>query len=403
MNRTVLSTVSLAMLVLAAAVQAAEVSPSRPYRFAVGASLDYTDNRDCVETDKTDNYDLSVWAAAFLHLERESRYLLSAGYTPTVRFRSDPSPSQNSAELYHDFTADGWYRTSRRVRFHLSEAFNRTDDPSVDVGGGTVRRDASFYLNRAGAGVETEITRLFRADVSGYSMVKRYSEDYFAELGDEDSTIGTASLAWILDRATALAVYGSYGMFGYPGDSAANDRGFNSMEAGVSFRRELSKLFHVKADLAYKRLDYKADELGSDQSPSGQASVNYVPSPRLRVTGSAGYVLRDSDIQYFASQRYTDVSLRAEWDALLPKRLTLALSGGYRMGDYKADSLLAAYRDDAPATSGTEKTTVFGVDATYRLKDWFAVSVVAQHQDVNSDLSIPFDRNSVGIRTRYDF
>jgi hypothetical protein len=403
MNRTILAAVTALAYAAALTGVVAEAPASRPYRFSGGISIDYTDNRDSVDTGKTDCFDFTMWVGAYLHLEHETSYSLTLGYSPSVRYRTDVSPFQNTTEVYHDLKLDGWYRPSRIVRLHLTEAFNRTDDPAVDSGGGTVRRDASFIINRAGAGVEADLSRRLRADLSGYSMIKRYSDGVFATSGDEDSTMGTASIAWIPDRMSALALYGSYGTFGYPGDSAGRDRGFDSVEAGLSYQRMLSKKFFAKADLAVKTLDYNTSALGSDQSPSGRLALNFTASSRLRFTGAGGYVLRDSDLQYFASQRYTDLSLRGEWDALVPKRLTVGVAGGYRIGDYRSGSFLDAYRTADSVTAGKEKTAILSADLTYRLKERFSVSAVAQYEDVSTDLSTPFDRMSAGIRTRVDF
>jgi hypothetical protein len=402
MNRTKLVAVVALAYAVALTAADAEGSAARPYRFSGGVSIDYDNNRDSVDTDKTDCFDFTLWVEACLRLERESSYLMSLGYSPSLRYRTDASALQNNSEVYHDLKLEGWYRPSRIVRLHLTEAFNRTDDPAVDAGGGTVRRDASFILNRAGAGVETDISRRLRADLSGYSMIKRYSESAYATTGDEDSAMGTASIAWIVDRLTALALYGSYGVFGYHGDAAGRDRGFDSIEAGLSFQRGLGKVFFAKIDLAIKTLDYETSALGSDQSPSGRLALNFTPSPRLRFTGAGGYVLRDSDVQYFASQRYTDLSLRGEWDALVPRRVTVGVSGGYRVGDYRSDSFLAYGTADS-VTSGKEKTAIVSADVTYRLRERFSVSAVAQYEDVSSDLATPFDRMSAGIRTRVDF
>jgi hypothetical protein len=310
--------------------------------------------------------------------------------------------------MYHDLKLNGWYRPNRVVRLHFAEALNYTDDPAVDNGGAAIRRDASFFLNRASAGAETELSRRARLDITGTSMFKRYSDSGYADVGDEDSLSGTMSLGWLMDRMSVVSVYGSYGEFSYPGDSVASrDRGFTYLEAGVSFRNEISKTLQSRVDVGYKRLDYATSELGSDQSPCGYATLQVSPSPRLRFSGSAGYVLRDADVELFSSQRYMDTSLRAEWQALLPQRLTVGLSGSYRVGKYKADSLSAADRqllaDAGFNTDGQETTTVFGADITYRLKTWLAVSIMGQHEDVRSDQAPAFDRSSAGLRTRIDF
>lgn len=402
-KKTVLTGIAAAILLTGWGV-AGDGHGKRPYALSAGVSVEYSDNRDSVETNKTDSTDLSVWFGVDLLIERESCYLLNFGYQPSVRYRTNPSDFQNDADVYHDLHLNGWYKPNRLVRLHMSEALNFTDDPAVDQGGATIRRDASFLLNRATAGVEVDLSRRLRADISGYSMVKRYDDNSYAEIGDEDTVSGTAALGWMLDRTTVVSMYGSYGVFNYPGTGfAEGDRGFGYVEVGASFRKEFSKTLQGRVDMAFKRLDYDAEELGSDQSPCGYATLQVSPSPRLRLSGSAGYVLRDSDVEFFASQRYTDVSLRAEWDALMPKRLTAGLSGGYRMGDYRSDTLLVADRLLVPAVEGRETTTVVGADLTYRLKEWLALSVVAQHENVSSDVSVPFDRNSAGLRTRVDF
>lgn len=403
MKRATCYVAVMVLVSMGVAARADEAMAKRPYLLSCGVSAYYSDNRDSVESDKTGHTDLSVWAAMDLLLERADCYMLDFGYRPTVLYRTNPSDTQNDTELYHDLKLDGWYKPSRQVRLHAGDFLNYTDDPSVDVGGGTIRRDASFLLNRANAGVEVDLSRRMRADLSGYSMVKRYDDDTYAVIGDEDSLSSTLALGWIVDRMSLLSLYGSYGVFNYPGDAVGTDRGFGYVEVGVSMRKEFSKKFQGRADVAFKRLDYDASELGSDQSPAAYATVQYTPSPRVRVSGSAGYVLRDADVQFFASQRYTDTSLRAEWDALAPKRLTIGVSGGYRVGDYRSDALLVADIPVVPSVKGQEKTTITGADVTYRLKDWLAVTVLAQYEDVSSDVSTSFNRTSAGIQTKMDF
>jgi hypothetical protein len=407
MQMRIPSVIVVSVLVAASGATAEEERPSgRPYRLSAGALLEYTDNRDSVESGKEDAWSVSLFGGVDLLIETP-RMNLEAGYQPFVLHRMNPSDSQNDNDLYHRLNADLRYRVTPRLRLRLSEGFNYTDDPAVDAGGAVIRRDASYLFNRASVGGAGNLTPRLQLDASVHSMLKRYDEKRVADIGDEDSLGGSLSSVYDVDPQTVAGVVATLSKFNYANDSLLGaDRGFSSIEGGVFATRAFSPTWGGRFDVGYKRLEYDLGEMGSSSAPYGRAAVRARVGARTSVQASLGYALRDSDAVGFASQGYTDGSMELAWQAV-PERLTVTVSAAYRRGEYDADDLLPGAAEAREAVGlrneGAETVLTASAEVVYRVRNLLSVSLLQQCEDTDSDVATSFRRNSTRASVKAEF
>lgn len=372
----------------------------RSLKASATTGIEYSDNRDSVASDREDSLDLFLNGRMDFVVNRPQT-LLDLAYSPSLRYRTNPSPLQNDTDLYHDLTLAVQHRPVQRLKLAVSDQFNYTDDPAVDVGGNVLRQDASFLLNKVAASAGYECSRLVTCKLDGYQMIKRYDNNAYAMVGDEDAVGGGASASLILDRDLTVAVIGSVGSFGYK-SKGEGSRDFTSYEAGIDVSRRYGA--KMKGDLAvgWKALNYESSELGTESSPYVSAALMVAQSPRTHFNGSVGYLLRDSDFYPFASQRYLSVDVGASWVALV-QRLTLNVGGGYRLGSYDTESLLVA--DRAGFGRDVDETSwLASLGASWRVRKTYDVSLSQGYERVDYDgVAESFTRNSTRVSVGREF
>ena len=121
-----------------------------PVNFSVETRGEYTDNRDAVATGEESNFDFYLSPRIDVYLDFE-RTFVNLYYVPTFRYRTDPAPTQNDSEFFHDFGLNLDSQVSPNTALRLHEKFDYNDDPSVEDGGFTVREDRTYIMNRVTA------------------------------------------------------------------------------------------------------------------------------------------------------------------------------------------------------------------------------------------------------------
>jgi hypothetical protein len=367
---------------------------------SVSTGVEYSDNRDSVAHDREDSLDLFMKGRVAI-VANGPRTVLDLSYSPSVLYRTNPSDVQNDSDLYHSLALSLEHRPIQRLKLALVDHFDFTDDPAMDEGGNVIQRDSSFILNKLDVSSAYECSRQVGCKLSGYHLIKRYDVDSIAAQRDEDSVGGAASASYTVDRDLVVAVVGGSGAFSY-GTGDDDSRDYTSYEVGVDVSRRYGA--KMKADLAagWKILDYSAGELGTDGSPYVRAGLVFAPSPRTSFDGTAGYLLRDSDFDRFASQRFLSADLGARWIALT-QRLTLRAGCGYRIGFYDTDTLLAS---DSRFEEDVEQTTwTASLGATWRIRKIYDV-VISQgydHVGYSDDAAESYTRNATRLSVGRDF
>jgi len=383
--------VVIAVFLIKAMVLVATAADS-PVKFSVDVGAQYTDNRDSSE-DAVSSFDMSLKPRVNMNLSLEENFL-DLYYTPCYTYRTRPSDTQNDSELFHDLGVNIKYMPAPRIDTRLLEKFSYTDDPAIDEGGTTLRRDSSYIVNSAEAGVNYLLSRRSNLDFFGRHSIKRYDEASVATEQDEDSVSAGLTMMYQVAKNVAMLAMADVGSQQY---ETSFDRGFDSMSGGLGLESILSKNLRSGLRLGWKGVDYDDSALDSESAPYADLSVEVKTIPSTRITAGVGYALKGAGVYPYSSQKSTDVHGKLEWDAVA--NLTLAVSGTYRVGEYDSDSVSISAPADAyyDEQSGEEKAIIATTEAAYKIGANTSIKFVQMYEDVDSDVSSSFTRNTSNL------
>ena len=383
----------------------AELKSSDPFQFSVDLAAEYTDNRDSVPDDRTEEtWDLLVRPRVDL-LYHGERSLIDFYYMLAYRYRTDPSPIQNDNRLFHEVGFDSKFSASPRMELRFWDRFNYTDDPSVDDGGRTVRGDLSYILNRVEAGLIRRITRRSNLDFFVRNSMKRYDEEAAADSSDEDRTDAGIALWNQISRTLSLETRAMYSLFGYD-DQFGLNRDFTAAFLGLGLEKMFNPQFRGGIKGGVNSVEYDDEGLDSQIIPYGELWVKGYTVPSTRLHASLAHSLRDADAYPFASQEYSEFRAGIEWD--MTPRLTIDLEGVYRNAEYDADSLPTTFLDRLamdPALAafvtaleiqpdGDETTIEAEGGLTFHLTDKSDLRISQRYEDVDSDVGFSYEKNT---------
>jgi hypothetical protein len=371
----------------------AEAVGGDPMEFSLSIGGSYTDNRDAVTDNEQENFDLLVTPRIDLFADWE-RTILDFYYAPSYRYRSDPASTQDDSEFYHSGGVNLDHRVARRLKLKLEDKIHYSEDPAVEDGGTRIGQERLFLLNDAKATVITELSRQSHLEVYGANKTKRYDDDEFAELLDEDRTDVGGRLWHRLQRTRALFLDGRGSVFGYEQPNGVK-RDFDLLTAVAGVENVFNQNLRGTLAFGWQWQDFDDPGLDEQDEPFVQVSLQGTMTPATRLTAQVTHAIRDADAFPYASQQYTEYYGRLEWDA--SALLTLAAYGKVRAGDYDDAAPITAAGVEGVLAGGDEDAVVAAVEAGYKLDDRTAVRLIQHYEDVESDVTADFTRNTTSL------
>lgn len=398
-------------ILFAANESVAEKKANEPIKFSVSAGAEYSDNRDSMpDPYKESNVDLFITPRLALDLKWEETTMI-IGYAPTFRYRSDASIIQNDSQLFHDFALAFNHSPSRNLKLRFMDNFNLTDDPSVQQNGSTLRRDSSFILNQAEAGLNYIFSRLSNIDFYGKYVIKSYDDAEVAKESDEDRMEAGVTLWHQPGKQFALVGLLNVSKYGYE-EVLGADRGFDSVNIGAGLEEVISPNFRFGLRAGVQSISYAADDMESDTSPFGSLSAQISTIPSTRITATISHMVREAFLYPFSSQESTEFGVRLDWDSPIPE-LRFGLGGMYRTGKYESDNipdaLLSDYLNGVYAdtfganTSGQEDAVVVSAEVAFQVGLGTKIKFVQTYEKVDSDVRWSYDRNASTIMLTREF
>lgn len=380
-----------------------------PLRFSLKVGAEYTDNRDSQAYGESNT---DIWAKPRLDAIVDwDRGLMDLYYQPAFRYRTKPSDVQNYTELHHDVSVLVKHEINPRLKFDAMERFARTDDPSVQRGGTTLRRDSSYIMNWTELGADFRVRPRTALSIGGGHNFKRYDENNVAAESDEDKTDADLAVTHYVAPTLAVAATAKAEDIDYE-HSEGIDRDYTASSFGLLVSKILSKDMRTDVYAGYSSLDYDSDDIASDDSPYVGIDFQVSPMPSRRFLAGAIHEIRDSYAYPHASQEYSSIHGRAELD--FGARLILKIGVEYRVGDYDVETVPAdamthvlanagSYPDWVQhflaegQTSGKEETIITSVEVSFEIDKNTSVALTQRYEDVDSDVGVSFDRNAVGL------
>jgi len=373
-----------------------------PVQFSVKAEIESTDNRDSNVAEDS-NFDMFLKPRVDI-ISDSNRTLFDFYYEPAYRYRTDPHPTQNDTQFQHFLGLNVKHQMGLASRVRLNERFAFTDDPSVQQGATTLRRDSSYTMNDIGGGLALDLGDNVQFDMYVANMIKRYKEDRVALESDEDRTAVDLKMMRFLQPT--VGVYGSLGFAQYGYDQTGNaDRGFDSVSVGAGIDRVLSDYVRAGAQVGFSMLSYKDSMIQDEDSPFVLVNGQFRPTPRVNAMLSVRYLVRNADVYPYSSQEAMELYTKVEWTGV--ERMKFSFWGAYRSSTYDdADvsrtllaaegfSSVAAYMANQGWKSEGEVTTFqLGSSLAYNVAERTSLNFAIVIEDVDSDVSESFTRKS---------
>lgn len=380
---------------------------SDPFKVTISAGAEWTDNRDS-SPDEEENTALYISPRLDI-VASTDRAMFDFFYAPSFTHRTDPGPSQDDDDWYHDLGLNTSLKLADRLRLMLSDSFSRTLDPAYEDQGTTLRRDSDYYINRVNGGLDCDIAPQSVMTVRARHMVKAYDDGDVADQYDQDSIGATVGFWRQVQRTMGLEIMADYAEHHYNDGDFDVDRDSSSVYGAIGLNKNFSQHFSGMARVGYKQFDYKDDAIDSEGAPFVRVAVKGAPNPGTRLTLGVSHELKNADEYPFASEQFTGVDARLEWDAM--KNLLLAASGSYWLGRYEdsvvpteypnqvlSDPTWAAYLAANDVREDGDKATVMAaLEAKILLPMDSAVRIVQRYENVESDVSQDFTRNSTSL------
>lgn len=378
------------------------VTGVRPWKVSLSLRADYTDNRDSEpDSIKEETFDLYVKPRADWFVNTD-RTLFDLFYSPSWRYRTDPSPSQNEDEFWHEAGLSVEHSCTPVLSVFLRHRLDYTDDPSIDSNGEVVRQDLSYLLNRTEAGVMYDLSKAWSADLTGRYRAKSYQKSEIADNNNETRADAEGQL--VRHMSPTLDVYGMarYSDFGYD-SSVGLERDFSSVVVALGCEKALTPSMRTGLAVGWQGQDAQDDSVDSKDIPYVHAWVRCHTVPAVRFSGEVSHAMRDSDVYPFASQEYTEVRAGCEYD--VTPSIMIGLSGMYRYSDYEGSSPASA-PDAAFETgkrSGTEDRYATDLGLTYKISPLMKLSLVQSYEDRDSDVAANFTKNTTKVIFGHEF
>ncbi len=388
----------LVTMIMAGELCAADADKGDPIRFSVAVEFEGSDNRDSTPDGDT-NFDLYIKPKVDIISDTE-RTIFDFYYEPSYRYRTDPHPTQNDDQTQHDVGFKVKHSLGLSARVRLDERYIFTDDPSVQAGGSTLRRDSSFSLNNFSAGIAFDMSEKVLSDVDVRHVIKAYEEDFVAKESDEDSL--TATLKVMRFIQPTIGIYGSVALSQYGYEETGNvKRGFDASSFGVGFDRVLSDYIRTGLQAGLTTVSYDDSTLDDDDSPYVGVKLQYQPTAQIKALFSGNFALQNSDVYPYSSQETGNFYARLEWTGI--ERVKMSAWGNYRTSQYDADNVPISLLVAEGFTSGDEVTITLGVELVYNIEERTALKFMQLYDDVDSDVRTSFTRNATRLGVSRSF
>ncbi|MBL7114483.1 MAG: outer membrane beta-barrel protein [Kiritimatiellae bacterium] len=391
----IVSGIVFSLMLFSIVAQGEETTALEPLKVSLTLRADYTDNRDSLPDGlDEETWDFYVKPRVDWLIDWERSYL-DLFYAPSWRYRTDESDTQNEEEWQHDAGLRIEHSTSPGTVLRLDEKFDFTDDPAVSQEEGVVRRNSSYILNRVEVGATHMLSEGWTGDVAVRHMTKQYDEDLVADDSDEDRIDGIVKA--IFQATPTLNTYGTvmYSDYSFD-DSRGLERDFSSVLLAIGVEQTINPQLSVGASVGVQSQDYDDADIDVDEVPYASVWVQARTIPTTRIRGEVSHGLRDSDVYPFASQEYTDVKASVEWDVL--PRVMLGVTGLYRNSDYDDAAPGAATAGDFVGIADGEEDKIIAMgEIAYKLNDRNKISLMHRYEDVDSDVSWDYTKNTTRI------
>lgn len=393
-------------------------------KFSLDAFVEWNDNRDSVSDtqgqdevedrfayEKTDTMKFGIGPMIHFYQTYKSSHL-RLEYGPMYQWWENPRVGQTKTEWTHQAYGELRYNTGERMDFYLRDSLKYIDDPDIYMGSEEppfdpadkrLTEENSHLDNRVTTGFRYRLTQRIYSDLNAYWRTKRFDEPLLADNGDEDD-MGVSLYNWI--QQSALFSYGVTLAYTTYDRESVDDlpMGLETYSIGVGGRYKVNKYLDVTASYGYETAMHENEEIDDRSYPTEtKLEVSVIPSARARLIAGVKLDVDEGYVYPYVSQE------RTAFYSSLSYRHTSKLSTTYRLDyrqcDYEEKYTNPETPDDAfyGSRDGTRDELFARVGLNYRWTDKLQTSVYYAFEDIDSDVTDSYSRNTLGARVRYEF
>lgn len=392
--------------------------------FSLEAFGEWNDNRDSVsdsqgqdevdarfDYEKTDNMKFGIGPMIHFYRSYKGSHL-RAEYGPMYQWWQNPRIGQTKTEWTHQAYAELRHNTGERMDLHVRDSLKYIDDPDLYMGSeeapfdpsdDRLTEENSHLDNRLSGGLRYRLSQRLYTDVDSYWRVKRFDDPYLADNGDEDS-FGASIYTWI--QQTALFSYGvTLGYDSYDRESVDDlPMGLETYTIGLGGRYRVNKYVDVSASYGYESAIHENEEIPDRDYPTDtKLEFGITPNARARMVAGVRLSVVEGYVYPYVSQDLTAFYSSLSYRHTAKLSTTLRLD--YRQCDYEEKYTNPETPDDAfyGSRDGTRDELFARVGVNYRWNDKLVLTGYYSHEDIDSDVTDSYARNTIGARVRYEF
>ena len=363
-------------------------------RFGVNVSVEYTDNRDSVPSDKDGNMDIFVRPYVAYHLDGVSTRL-HLRYQPGLRYRSDPGDNQNDFDLNHRLTLGVTRTVTPRARVRLNNTFVKVEDPPIEEGGAILRAERGYMLNTLRTAFNYDIGHMSNLDLAARNQFRRFDDSEIASSLDRNNIGFDLEFRHGVSHTVIALFSAAYDAYSLKRDEDRS-RDFDSLTASAGMEYLFLPELIGSLTVGGQTHSYDDPELQTGDNLYVRAELSGNVGYKLRMGITTGYGVRDADIARHASQEYIEARGFANYD--VTAKLTIRGALTYRNSTYDA-------KPDLEWVGGDEDVIVIDAQITYKINDMMSIYAGHRFEDVSADegLSASFTRNTMRLGMLLDF
>lgn len=366
---------------------------ARPFQLFNRLRVEWDDNIYQHEDDKTSSFKILEEVEFQLNLSLEQSFV-GLRYRP--QFVWWEKRDSDKTDLQHDLDLIVNHEFNPRSSLSLKDTLRRGELPELEDDGVIVRENDDFYYNIATLVYAYKLRPKTILEASGRNTLMRYDSDEVSDTEDYNIWAGGLTLRQMLANQTTVLGTFRYEDVAYDGP----DRDSDSLYLGGGLEKTFSPnlVGNVRAGYQRKSYDSSTIEDETQDSPYGDLSLTFLPSPATRITAGASYSLFESSVFPFASQERTQAYLSFAND--LTARISWYLSGVFTHGYY--ETKYAVEPDVFDTADGSERYYQGSARVSYRLtrKNWLEAEW--QYVRLTTDFRMPYTENrlSLGWKTQ---
>jgi hypothetical protein len=376
-----------------------EEKEGKPLRISVSTHADFTDNRDSVDVNKTDNTDIFLSPRIdFLYNGNASH--IDLFYVPSIRYRSDAGDNGDDTTWQHDFGLEASRAVTERTRLRLYEKYDYNDDSAIETGGAIVRGNHTYSENTIKGGLNTDIYRYSNLDFLLRNNLKRFDDNAIAKTSDENISSFDASYRHQINETLRYVLGAKYSMFIY--DNSLS-RDFNSILGKVGLENSFTPNTFGVLVAGWQTSDFDDNSIDAEDEPYFLASIESRTGADLNIGATVSHGIRDTDAYPFSVQTYSE--FRGFADFNITPKLVLRGSGTYRLSEYDKDRLTDGVTGaDFKGADGGDVVTIVGdIMLDWGIMDNVSVYAGYRYEDVDSDVGQTFSKNTAHVGASLSF